>query len=225
MIKNFFGIFIDSNIFVSYARKEDDNHKRCKKFVDSIVKIHSKKSNLKFFVSRFSGVETASALRRKKTRKDAEAFLFKKESIWEKIFLPLPPNPKERFKIKDFVMELIEIALKFGTDFSDTLQTHTIDTYKKQLDYVITEDKDFKNRLQKKYKRIEVYSLRDNLNKIFGNSRKNFYLIDIISKKSGISKKEIERKIEAKRTRLSGLISKDGAAQIIAAELGIKFRG
>lgn len=167
MTKKFFGVFIDSNIFVSYAIKKDNNHKECKNFIVSIVKKYSKNNKFKFFVSRFSGVETASALRRKLSSKDAQAFLFKKESIWEKIFLPLPPNPKEKFQIKDFVMELIDIALKFGTDFSDTLQTHTINTYKKQIDYIITEDKDFKKRLKKKYKRIRVFSLKDNLNKIF----------------------------------------------------------
>ena len=48
-------------------------------------------------------------------------------------------------------------------------------------------------------------------------------LIGLISEKSGISKDEIERKIEAKQAKLAGLISKSGAAQIIAAELNINF--
>lgn len=43
-----------------------------------------------------------------------------------------------------------------------------------------------------------------------------------ISESADIEKEEIERKIEAKRAKLSGLISREGAAQIIAAELGIK---
>ncbi|MBS3090165.1 PIN domain-containing protein [Candidatus Pacearchaeota archaeon] len=172
MNKNFKGIFIDSNIFVSYSKK-DNNHNECKKFIDKIVKDFSKKKNLRFFVSRFSGVETASALRRKKSRKDAEAFLFKKESAWENIFIPIPPNPKEKFKIGDFIKELIEIALKFGTDFSDTLQTHSIETYKDQIDIVVTEDKDFKNRLQKRYKRIKIYLLKDDIYKILSNLNKN----------------------------------------------------
>ena len=163
MIKEFFGVFIDSNIFVSYAKKEDCNHNECKEFLDKIVKDFSKRGYLKFFVSRFSGVETASALRRKKSRKDAEAFLFKKESSWENIFLTLPPNPKEKFRIGAFIKELIDIALKFGTDFSDTLQTHSIETYKNQIDIIVTEDKDYKERLQKKYKKIKVYSLKDNI--------------------------------------------------------------
>ncbi len=34
---------------------------------------------------------------------------------------------------------------------------------------------------------------------------------------------EISRKVEAKRAKLSGLVSKEGAAQIVAAELGINF--
>ena len=48
-------------------------------------------------------------------------------------------------------------------------------------------------------------------------------LIDRISKASNIEKDEIERRVEAKKAKLSGLISKEGAAQIIAAELGISF--
>lgn len=48
-------------------------------------------------------------------------------------------------------------------------------------------------------------------------------LIDKISKTAGLEKDEIDRRVEAKRAKLSGLISKEGAAQIVAAELGINF--
>ncbi|MEM4703145.1 MAG: hypothetical protein QXP53_01535 [Candidatus Pacearchaeota archaeon] len=48
-------------------------------------------------------------------------------------------------------------------------------------------------------------------------------IVEKISKLSNISEEEIKRKIEAKKAKLSGLISNEGAAQIIAAELGISF--
>ncbi len=48
-------------------------------------------------------------------------------------------------------------------------------------------------------------------------------ILEKISKSSGLNKEEIERKVEAKRAKLSGLISLEGAAQIVAAELGISF--
>jgi len=48
-------------------------------------------------------------------------------------------------------------------------------------------------------------------------------LLSRISNSSGLGQEEIERKIEAKKAKLSGLISKEGAAQIVAAELGINF--
>ena len=48
-------------------------------------------------------------------------------------------------------------------------------------------------------------------------------LVEKISKSSGLALEEIESKVEAKRSKLSGLISKEGAAQIVAAELGISF--
>ena len=44
-----------------------------------------------------------------------------------------------------------------------------------------------------------------------------------ISTSAGLEEEELERRVEAKRAKLSGLISKEGAAQVIAAELGISF--
>ena len=48
-------------------------------------------------------------------------------------------------------------------------------------------------------------------------------LVERIAKSANVEKEEIEKKIEAKKAKLSGLISKEGAAQIIAAELGVNF--
>lgn len=48
-------------------------------------------------------------------------------------------------------------------------------------------------------------------------------IVDKIVKQSGLDKEQVERRIEAKRAKLSGLITKEGAAQIVAAELGISF--
>tara|TARA_B100000315_G_C14547581_1_gene574042 strand:+ start:555 stop:1499 length:945 start_codon:yes stop_codon:yes gene_type:complete len=44
-----------------------------------------------------------------------------------------------------------------------------------------------------------------------------------ISKASGLESNEIEQRIEAKQKKISGLISREGAAQIVAAELGVSF--
>ncbi len=48
-------------------------------------------------------------------------------------------------------------------------------------------------------------------------------ILNRIAKASGLSKEEIDRKVEAKIAKLSGLISKEGAAQVVTAELGISF--
>ncbi len=55
---------------------------------------------------------------------------------------------------------------------------------------------------------------------IQGNYEK---ILNIISKSSGMAIDEIERKVEEKRSKLAGLISKEGAAQVIAAEMGMSF--
>ncbi|MFX1518674.1 MAG: DUF2240 family protein [Promethearchaeota archaeon] len=46
-------------------------------------------------------------------------------------------------------------------------------------------------------------------------------IIDKIISEAGISKKELEQRIRAKREELGGLITEDGAAHIVASELGI----
>jgi len=48
-------------------------------------------------------------------------------------------------------------------------------------------------------------------------------LVQRIASAAGVASEEIERKVEAKRAKLSGLVSKEGAAQIVAAELGVNF--
>lgn len=48
-------------------------------------------------------------------------------------------------------------------------------------------------------------------------------LVERIALAAGLPKEEIDKKVEAKRAKLSGLVSKDGAAQIVAAELGVNF--
>jgi len=55
------------------------------------------------------------------------------------------------------------------------------------------------------------------------NEENYLRVLDKIARISGIEKEEIERRVEAKRAKLAGLISREGAAQVIAAELGIDF--
>jgi ssDNA-binding replication factor A large subunit len=44
-----------------------------------------------------------------------------------------------------------------------------------------------------------------------------------MARASGLTVEDVDRKVEAKCAKLSGLISKEGAAQIVASELGISF--
>src|SRR3989338_8000605 len=48
-------------------------------------------------------------------------------------------------------------------------------------------------------------------------------IIEKIKIESGISEDELDEKINAKMKQLSGLISREGAAHIVANELGIKL--
>lgn len=55
---------------------------------------------------------------------------------------------------------------------------------------------------------------------IQGNYEK---ILHILSKSSGLGIDELEKKVEEKRSKLAGLISREGASQVVAAELGISF--
>ena len=76
------------------------------------------------------------------------------------------------------------------------------------------------------FKGLEYICLYDNA---FKHTRLDYemgnyeQLLQRIAGASGILADEVERKIEAKRAKLSGLISKEGAAQIVAAELGVSL--
>ena len=48
-------------------------------------------------------------------------------------------------------------------------------------------------------------------------------IIQMIKESSSLSQDEIEDKIKAKTEQLAGLISKEGAAHIVANELGLKL--
>ena len=48
-------------------------------------------------------------------------------------------------------------------------------------------------------------------------------IVTKIKEKTGLSEQDITSKVEQKCTQLSGLVSKDGAAHIIANELGVKL--
>lgn len=47
--------------------------------------------------------------------------------------------------------------------------------------------------------------------------------IEKIIKTTGLKREDVEERVERKKEKLSGLISREGAAQIIAAELGVSF--
>jgi len=55
---------------------------------------------------------------------------------------------------------------------------------------------------------------------IQGNYEK---VLKVLSSASGLTISDLEQKVEEKRSKLAGLISKEGAAQVIAAELGVSF--
>ena len=157
------GIYIDTNVFVAYARKKEVQHKQSKEFIDYIINnINDPSFRLKFdfFTSRFTEAEIASALRRKeKTENKVRGFLHKLNSPnWAKAIIPLP---SQSMTIEKFVPEIVEVAIKYGAKFADNVQACCIELHKESIDYIITEDGPLKKTLQKKMKRIKIIGLGD----------------------------------------------------------------
>ena len=46
-------------------------------------------------------------------------------------------------------------------------------------------------------------------------------IVERISRETGLDVEEVNRRVDAKRAKLSDLISRDGAAQVVAVELGV----
>jgi len=146
-------VYIDSDVFVSYVRKTEKNHKNSKKFLDFIIKNNLKDVN--FFTSRFTEVEVGSAIYRRTKRQDrARATLHKMTRSWANKIFPLPENPNKKIKIDNLIIKLVETALKYGTRFGDSIHANDVESY--DIDYLVTWNiKDFK-KLEKKIKKLTV---------------------------------------------------------------------
>jgi len=82
----------------------------------------------------------------------------------------------------------------------------------------------FEDRVYKCSDEIAVVYTNSFKGRMFWRSMDNYQkLVERIAQSQKITVEEIDRKVEAKRAKLSGLVSKEGAAQIVAAELGINF--
>lgn len=157
------GFYIDTNIFVAYARKREENHLPCKNFIDYIKKcMKNGEFNKKFdfFSSKFTEAEIASALKRRKLSEDKiRGFLHKMGSpAWDRTITTLP-GPT--MTIKEFVPEIVEVAIKYGAKFADNVQACCIELYKDSIDYIITNDEEFKRKLKRKLKRIKILTIGD----------------------------------------------------------------
>lgn len=162
-------IYIDSNVFVSCVIVEEAEHERSKKFIDAVLN-NTFQKDISFFTSRFTEIEVASAIfRRTKNEDKARATLHKIERPWSNKIFPLPEDPKEKIKIDDFVIKLVETALKNGTNFGDSIHANHVESY--AIDYLVTWNlKDFK-KLETNVNSLKVVTPEQMLN-VLNNSDK-----------------------------------------------------
>ena len=163
-------VYIDSNVFVSYVMRSEKEHNDSKTFINYIIK-NSFNKDINFFTSRFTEVEVGSAVFRRSKRQDrARATLHKMTRSWANKIFPLPENPNKKIKIDNLIIKLVETALRYGTNFGDSVHANDVESY--EIDYLVTWNiKDFK-KLEKKIKRLKVLNSIDMLN-ILKNANKN----------------------------------------------------
>ncbi|MEK6888812.1 MAG: hypothetical protein AABW80_01760 [Nanoarchaeota archaeon] len=225
-------IAIDTDVIVASEIDNEPNHKDSKDFMEYILSNNLKE--IYFFTSIFTFLELGSAMiRRTKDKDKAYSLLYQIRRSWKKIINPLPLSiNKKQITVskfsQDWIDELIETAIKFKTKSGDTIQTQAI--LENQIDCFITWNKrDFiglENAIKgfKVFTPTEILSELNKINKKRARYSKVDNLIESISEKLKISTTEVEQMIQAKITKLSGLVSKEGATQIIASEVGLKLK-
>lgn len=159
------GVYIDTNIFVSYARKKEKQlHKSSKEFIDYIInnmKFEEFNTKFDFFTSRFTEAEIASALRRQKHKEnEVRGFLHKMSSPdWARAIIPLPKS----MGIQKFVPEVVEAAIKYGAKFADSVQACCIQLHRESINYIITNDGPLKTIFEKKLKKVKILTIKEGL--------------------------------------------------------------
>ena len=192
------------------------------------------KSNLEemfFFTSIFTFLELSSAMiRRTRDKNKVYSLLYQLNKSWKDKLNPIPLTSFKKSMSpitfsKNWIDRLIDTAVKFKSKSADTIQIQTI--LENQIDCFITWNKKDFIQLEKEIRGFKVYTpteVLDEISKIDDIEIENRDLAEFISRQSGLSIKEIKEKKNAKLKKLSGLISENGALQIIADELNIKLK-
>lgn len=174
-------VSIDTCVIVASEIPKEDHYKESKRFMNFVLE--NKNKNLEFFTSIFTFVELASAMIRRTSNKDkAYSLLYRVTKSWKNSINPLPLiyNSKSRSQkefSKDFIDDLIEIAIRFKTKSGDTMQANAI--AENQIDYFITWNKKDFREIENKLKNLHVLDPLEFLKEV-----KSEKFIKLVNKKS-----------------------------------------
>jgi len=222
-------IAIDTDVIVASEIDKEENYKESKKFMKYILE--NNLGDVSFFTSIFTFLELGSAMiRRTKDKDKTYSLLYRITKSWKNIINPLPLSASKRSMSpssfsKNWIDDLIETSIKFNSKSGDTIQIQT--ALENQIDCFITWNKRDFISLEKQIKGFKVFTpteVLEEIKKVENIRVKNNDLINFIASKSGLSIKEIKRRVLAKVAKLSGLISENGAAQVIATELRVSLK-
>jgi len=100
-------IYIDSDVLVASEIPKEPNHKESKRFMEYVLK-KKKSNNVKFFTSRFTLLEIASAIiRRTKNVDKAYSFIHRLTSTWKESISSLNPDEDRLLSITTGELSLI----------------------------------------------------------------------------------------------------------------------
>lgn len=141
-------IYLDTSIFAGKVLMRDFEDKKCSALWNKIIK--NKLGDFEFITSKFTLIELAELISRKKTKMKAKALLFDITSNPDlPISLMSPEMPhklskgKEFFDIDLLISNIINTALEYNIPGFDTIHAHTVKKLKKNI-IAVSKDKHFK---------------------------------------------------------------------------------
>lgn len=222
-------VAIDTDVIVASEIDNEKNHLESKKFRDYVL--DSNAEELSFFTSIFTFLELASAMnRRTKDNDKAYSLVYRITRSWKDKINPLPLSSYKKSMTpnsfsKKWIDDLIETSIKFNSKSADTIQIQTI--LENQIDCFITWNKKDFLRLEKEIEGFKIFNpteFLEEINKIEDIEIEDSDFIEFIASNSGLSIIEVQKLVFEKMKELSGIVSQNGAIQIIASDLGVKIK-
>lgn len=161
-------VYLDTSVFAGKVLLTDAEDKNCALLLEKIS--NKQLDNYDFITSKFTLIELAELIARRKTKDEAKSILF--DLMYDRdlrIYLVNPESAHkawkgyEYFDIDTLIAGLVNTALKYGIPGFDTIHAHTIRNLEEKI-IAVSKDAHF-NRFRKLDAVVDVVNASDFLDK------------------------------------------------------------